>query len=72
MRAGHFFASKCGEEAMTAIFGIAELDKFVNPEHQADEPGSNSELFTAVNGIFWSKGCRNTIHSGPLRSGSRP
>ncbi|KAL9103808.1 MAG: hypothetical protein Q9163_001185 [Psora crenata] len=48
--AGHFFPSKSGDENMTAIFGEAELDKWIGKPEKG-----KSELFRACNGILWSK-----------------
>ena len=59
MQAGHLFPSKCGEEAMTAIFGEAELDK----DMKRPEEGK-SELFRAVNGILWSTEAEKRFSQG--------
>ena len=48
--AGHLFPVVHGDDNMTAIFGPAELDRVIGkPE------SGKSELFRAVNGIYWSK-----------------
>ncbi|KAL8672435.1 MAG: hypothetical protein Q9168_003098 [Polycauliona sp. 1 TL-2023] len=66
MQAGHFFPStKCGDSAMTAIFGVAELDKYFPPHSQAQEQSeSKSELFRAVNGILWSNAAEQRFSAG--------
>ncbi len=46
--AAHIFPSAAGEDIMTSIFGLAQLDKVIG------EPETGqSELFRAVNGILW-------------------
>lgn len=63
MVAAHLFSSRCGQEAMSAIFGEAELDMYVDPQH-APRPEPKGELFRAVNGIFWSSDAEKRFTAG--------
>ena len=58
MVCGHLFPSKCGQEAMSAIHGEAELDMYIG------RPGPKGELYRAVNGIYWSAGAELRFSNG--------
>lgn len=64
MKAGHLFSQKYGPDMMTAIFGIAELEKYDDPKFQAREPGVRSELFRAVNGMLWCAAAEERFTKG--------
>lgn len=59
MKVGHLFPSRSGHQSMITIFGPAELDRVI------DKPKSGkSELFRAVNGIWWSVGAEDRFTRG--------
>ncbi|KAL6716885.1 hypothetical protein ACLMJK_004797 [Lecanora helva] len=61
MKAGHLFPARSGDDGMTAIFGPSELDRLI------DQPEKGkSELFRAVNGIWWSAEAEDRFERGEM------
>ena len=63
MKAGHLFPARSGDDAMTAIFGPPELDRIIDRPEKG-----KSELFRAVNGIWWSGEAESRFERGESKS----